>query len=132
MTIAYWCVFVAIIMPYALTLFAKRKMPLRENRAPRVYKATLTGASQRAVWAEANHFESFPTFAAGVIIAHLIQADQAVVDALAVGYIISRIAYNGLYVTDRSSLRSVAWFSAFGCILGLFIAGAMTGVPAAG
>ncbi len=132
MTIAYWCVFVAVVMPYALTLFAKRRMPLRENRAPRVYKAGLTGASQRAVWAEANHFESFPTFAAAVIIAHLTLADQIIVDGLALAYIASRVAYNALYLADRSTLRSVAWFSAFGCILGLFIAGAVTGAPAGG
>ena len=54
MTIAYWCVFAAILMPYPLTIFAKRKMSYGDNKAPRAYKATLTGASQRAAWAVAN------------------------------------------------------------------------------
>jgi len=130
MTIAYWCVFAAVLMPYWLTLFAKRRMPLRENKAPRLYKATLEGASQRAVWAEANHYESFPPFAAGVIIAHLTQGDQAWIDGLAMGYIASRLAYNVLYVIDRSTMRSLVWFCAYGCVLGLFIAAALTGPTA--
>ena len=63
MTIAFWCVFVAILLPYGATLFAKRNMPRSENRMPRVYKAQLEGMEQRAAFAEANQFESFPAFA---------------------------------------------------------------------
>ena len=51
MTIAFWCVLAAIFMPYVTTVIAKRTMPLRENRAPRLYKEGLTGVKQRAVWA---------------------------------------------------------------------------------
>ena len=132
MTIAYWCVLASILMPYGLTLFAKRRMPLRHNKDPRAYKETLSGASQRAVWAEANHYESFPGFAAGVVIAHLAQADQAIVDGLAMGYIGARIVYNWLYLTDRSTLRTLVWFAAFSCIIGFFAAAALTGTSAAG
>ena len=69
MTIAFWCVFVAILLPYAATLYAKKNMPLKRNNAPRLYKEQLEGAEQRAVFAEANQFESFPGFAAAVVIA---------------------------------------------------------------
>jgi uncharacterized MAPEG superfamily protein len=127
MTVALWCVFFAILMPYAVTLFAKRNMPRVENRAPRLYKAQLEGAQQRAVWAEANHFESFPTFAAGVIVAHIAQADQTIVDGLALGYIVARLAYFYFYISDRSGLRSLVWFVALSCVLGQFICAALTG-----
>ena len=127
MTIGFWCVLVAIMMPYAATLFAKRHMPLIANKAPRAYKATLKGAKQRATWAEANHFESFPAFAAAVIIAHIAQGNQAIIDGLAMGYIGARALYFYLYVADRSTLRTIVWFTALGCIIGLFICAAMTG-----
>jgi uncharacterized MAPEG superfamily protein len=127
MTIAFWCVFVAILLPYVATLFAKQNMPLSENKAPRLYKDQLEGAEQRAVWAEANQFESFPGFAAAVIIAHVAHADQGVVDCLAMGYIAARIAYFYLYISDRSTLRSIVWFLALGCMLGQLIGAALTG-----
>ena len=126
MTIALWCVFAAILLPYGATLFAKRNMPRIENHAPRVYKAQLEGVEQRAAFAEANQFESFPGFAAAVIIAHIAQADQSVVDGLALGYIGARLVYFYLYISDRSSLRTVVWGLGLCCILGQFIAAAMT------
>jgi uncharacterized MAPEG superfamily protein len=127
MTIAFWCILVAIFMPYVTTVIAKRTMPLRENRAPRLYKEGLTGVKQRAVWAENNHFESLPGFVAGVIIAHLAAADQGTVDALAVVYISARALYTWVYLTDRSTLRSLFWFVGLGCIVGFFICAAVTG-----
>ena len=130
MTIAFWCVLAAIMMPYTATLFAKRHMPLSENKAPRVYKATLEGAKQRAIWAEANHFESFPGFAAAVIIAHIAQGNQTLIDGLAMGYIGARALYVYLYIADRSTLRSIVWFAALGCIIGLFVCAASAGLDA--
>ena len=128
MTVGLWCVFAAVLLPYGATLFAKRRMPRRANQAPRVYKATLEGAEQRAVWAEANQFESFPAFA-GVIVAHMAQADQSTVDVLALTYIGARVLFFYFYISDRSTLRSVVWFTALGCVLGQFICAAMTGSP---
>ncbi len=127
MTIAFWRVLAAILMPYVSTVFAKRAMPLAKNRTPRLYKESLTGAKQRAVWAETNHFESLPGFAAGVIIAHLAAVDQGTVDALALVYIGARALYTWGYVADRSTLRSLFWFVGFGCIVGFFICAAVTG-----
>ena len=125
MTIALWCVFAAVLLPYAMTLFAKRSMPRRENRAPRVYKAQLEGARQRAVWAEANQYESFPGFAAGVIIAHVVGAEPTLTNGLALGYIVARVIYFILYLTDRSAMRTLVWFAALACILGQFIVAGM-------
>ena len=127
MTIALWSVFAAILLPYGATLFAKRNMPRVENHAPRVYKAQLEGAEQRAVFAEANQFESFPGFAAAVIIAHFAQAEQTLVDALALGYIAARLVYFYLYISDQSTLRTAVWGLGLCCILGQFVAAAMTG-----
>ena len=128
MTIAFWCVFVAILLPYGATLFAKRNMPRSENRMPRVYKAQLEGVEQRAAFAEANQFESFPAFAVSVVIAHLAQVEQGLTDTLAIGYVAARIVYFGVYLADRSLLRTVVWALAFACVLGQFVAAAISGV----
>ena len=127
MTIAFWCVCAALLLPYGATLFAKRKMHRKHNQAPRAYKATLEGAEQRAVWAEANQFESFPAFAAAVIIAHLAGADQSMVDTLALIYIGARILYFYCYISNRSSARTIVWFIALGAVVGQFICAAMAG-----
>ena len=35
-----------------------------------------------------------------------------------------RLVYGVLYITDRAKLRSVVWFAALGCVLGLFVSAA--------
>ncbi len=127
MTVAFWCVFVAILLPYVATLYAKKNMPRRENKAPRLYKEQLEGAERRAAFAEANQFESFPAFAAAVIIAHIANSDQGIVDALAVGYILARVVYLYLYISDKSTLRTIVWAMGLACVLGLIISAAITG-----
>ena len=83
----------------------------------------LHGWRQRANWAQANSYESFPAFAAGVIIAHLAGAAPTI-DMLALAYIGARILYGIFYIADRSTLRSLAWVAGLGCVIGLFVAAA--------
>ena len=77
MTLAFWCVLVTALMPYAFTGMAKfgkpdpdaPKTPRYDNHAPRAYLEQQTGRKLRAHWAQLNAFEAFPAFAAAVIIA---------------------------------------------------------------
>ena len=73
MTLAYWCVLAAILLPYAFTGFAKFQggFGLNENKNPREFLEKLSGARKRAHWAQQNSFEILPGFAAAVIISHL-------------------------------------------------------------
>ena len=123
MTIAYWCVLVAAIMPVVLAGVAKSRGDF-DNRAPREWLGALEGWRRRANAAQSNSWEAFAPFAAAVIIAHAAGARHAVIDALALAFIACRIVYSVLYITDRASLRSVAWIAGFGCVIGLFIAAA--------
>ncbi len=124
MTIAYWCIFIAGIMPYFWVGCAKfsGKRPYN-NHAPRKYCEALETRSwrKRAYWAHLNQFESFPLFAAAVLSALLIgKIDHALIDQIAVAYIIARLGYGVCYLTDKPTLRSLHWFIGVGLIFSLF------------
>ena len=123
MTIAYWCVLVAAILPLIWAGAAKSGAENYDNASPRAFMAALDGWHLRADWAQQNAYEAFPPFAAGVIIAHVSQnAAQGTIDLLAGIFILSRILHGILYITDRSTARSLVWLVGFGCMIGLFIA----------
>ena len=132
MTLAYWCVLMAALLPYLFTGLAKfgpkdpagQPAPKYDNHAPRAHLAQLTGRRLRAHWAQLNSFEAFPFFAAAVIIAHQMQADQSVVDTLAAAFILFRVAYGLAYVSDKPSQRSLMWLGGILCCVGLFVASA--------
>ncbi|MEI6318178.1 MAG: MAPEG family protein [Pseudomonadota bacterium] len=124
MTLAYWMVLAGAMLPY-LTVAVAKYRPDYDNAAPRAQLAAADGHRLRAWWAHLNHFEAFPPFAAGVIIAHLAQARQEWVDILAVAFVALRCLYAVLYVTDRPTARSLVWSAAFFCMVGLFVAAAL-------
>ena len=51
-------------------------------------------------------------------------AAQPGIDMLALGYVAARILYGIFYITDRSTLRSLAWVAGLGCIIVLFVTAA--------
>jgi uncharacterized MAPEG superfamily protein len=126
MTIAFWCVLIAALLPYLGTLTAKigGRMPIPANHGPREWLEQLTGWSKRAHWYQLNSFEAFPAFAAAVLIATYLQADQSSVDRLAMAFIGFRIAHFACYLADWSMARSVVWFGGAVCVVWLFILGA--------
>jgi uncharacterized MAPEG superfamily protein len=123
MTLAFWCVLVAAVLPIVWAGVAKSKASY-DNRTPRDWLARLDGWRQRANWAQANAWEAFAPFAAAVIIAHLAGARQGTIDLLALVFIAARIGHGLLYIADRATLRSIAWTIGFGCVVGLFVAAA--------
>lgn len=124
MTIAYWCLFAAIFLPFMFAGLAKSRGDF-DNANPRAWLSRLSGWRLRAHWAQQNQFEAFPPFAAGVIVAHQLGGAQAWIDALAVLFVLARLLYGALYVTDRPSLRSLAWTLGLACVVGLFVVGAL-------
>lgn len=127
MTIAYWCVFIAMLLPYICTAISKGAggYDAEANRQPRSWQANLKGVSGRLYHAHLNSFEAFSTFAAAVIIAHLVgQAAQNTVDYLAMGFIVARIGYIFAYYKDIPRLRTATWTLGFFCLVGLFVVSA--------
>ncbi len=58
-----------------------------------------------------------------MLVAWQLGAPSARVDGLAVAFVVLRIAYIAFYVTDRATLRSLAWALALVVNLLLFFAG---------
>lgn len=121
MTIAYWCVLIAGVLPLLATAIAKYGGERFSNRYPRAWLDKQQGFRARAHAAQLNSFEAFPLFAAAVIIAHLAQAPQRWLDALAVAFIVARVAYIVCYVADWHWVRSLVWAVGFGLCIAIFV-----------
>ena len=124
MTIAYWCVFVAALLPYLIVIVAKAGKNF-DNSAPRAQLADALGWRQRLNWAHLNAFEAFAPFAAAVIIAQQLHAPQPQINGLALAFIGLRILHPLFYALDKPTARSVTWASAYICVFALFLINAI-------
>lgn len=124
MTIAYWCVFAAVLLPFVFTLIAKSGGRYN-NFSPREFLEKQEGYHKRAHWVQLNSYEAFPPFAAAVIIAHLTTVSQNTIDMLAVGFIVARVLYGVAYLANTATLRSLVWGAGFACVIALFVLSGM-------
>lgn len=115
-TIAYWCLLAAALLPIVCAGIAKYGMfstPKRQggydNNNPRAWLARQTDWRSRANAAQANTFEALPFFFAAVIIAHQLQARQALLDILAFVFVLLRTGYVLMYVADMAKTRTSIW-----------------------
>jgi len=115
-TVAYWCVLIAALLPIGCAWLAKsghlgksRKDGGFDNHDPRAWMARQTDWRARANAAQANSFEALPFFMGAVIIAHLLGAGQTLLDMLALLYVMLRIFYVMMYVSDMPTVRSAVW-----------------------
>jgi uncharacterized MAPEG superfamily protein len=129
-TVAYWCVLVAVLLPYACSYVAKfrgfgkpRSEGGYDNADPRAWLARQQGWQARADAAQANSFEALPFFIGAVLIAHQVGAPQTRVDILAVLFVTLRIIYAVLYVAGLPTARSGLWALAFLANLAIFLSG---------
>ena len=129
-TVAYWCVLVAALLPFACAWLAKSPgfgKPRREggfdNHDPRAWLARLSDWQARANAAQANSFEALPFFIGAVVIAHQLQAPQAFVDILAVLFVTLRIIYIAMYVAGLPTIRSAIWALALMVNIGILFCG---------
>lgn len=123
MTIADLCLLAAVVLTIATIAPAKldggREFDNANPRDPGFYKP---GLRARAQGAHQNGFEAFPFFAASVILAEMRLAPQGVVNTLAVTFILIRIVYVLLYLTNRPTARSLVWSAGLLCNLAIFFA----------
>ncbi len=123
MTFALWTILAAAVLPYLSVALAKFGGAGYDNAAPRSSMERLQGWRRRADWAHRNHIEAFAPFAAAVLVAQWAHGPQGLVNWLAGGFVLLRVAYTAAYILDRPALRSVLFFLGFACVVGLFCAG---------
>jgi uncharacterized MAPEG superfamily protein len=125
MTIPFWCVFVAGLLPYVWVGIAARERGRQfgavDNKLPRLQEVQLTGLGARAMGAHNNAFEALPFFAAAVIIAHLAGADAGWSADFAILFVVARIVHGVLYLADLDLLRSLTFGVAQICSIALFV-----------
>lgn len=117
MTIAFWCVLVAALLPYVPLGFVKGLDP----KVPRANVKDLSGLPARAHGAHLNAFEAFPPFAAAVIISHLTLGANRATNILALAFLLARFAHMGFYLADRQPLRSAAFFAGAIIVVAIFL-----------
>jgi uncharacterized MAPEG superfamily protein len=125
MTVALWCILIAICLPYLCTGVAKfsgGKFGLKQNHDPRAFLDSLEGVARRAHSAQLNSFEVTPAFAAAVIVAHLAgNAELVTINVLSVLFITSRLLYIICYLADWAIVRSLVWAIGVGLIVSFFV-----------
>jgi uncharacterized MAPEG superfamily protein len=131
MTVAHWCLFAAALLHFV------SKMPMAvaqaregrgyDNRNPREQQARLTGWGARARAIHQNQLESFPLFAAGVLVATTAAPRVEAIGCLAITYVVSRLLYIVVYLADLGTVRSLVWIAGFVACLGLITSPAWAG-----
>ena len=129
-TVAYWCVLIAALLPFACAWLAKsngfgkpRKEGGFDNHHPRTWLAQQTDWHARADAAQSNSFEALPFFIGAVVIAHQLAAPQTRLDILAVVFITLRVIYIAMYVAGLPLIRSTIWALALLVNIGILFAG---------
>ena len=117
MTIAIWCILIAGTLPYVAFGLVKGLDP----HQPRAGVAGLEGRAARAYGAQLNGFETFPIFAAAVIVSHVVGGPSIAANILAVVYVLLRIGHMVAYIADRQPLRSAAFTVAQLVAVAIFI-----------
>ena len=126
MIVAYWCILIAALLPYAWVFVAKQSGERYNNRDPRSWQAKQTNPrSMRAHAAHLNGFESFPAFVAGVLMAQLAGVPAETVTPLAIAFVVARVLHGVFYLADKQSLRSFSWLVGMLCAVALMVLAAM-------
>jgi uncharacterized MAPEG superfamily protein len=128
MTIAEWCVFGAVLL-YLLTIAPFKAVGFRrfDNSRPRDPAFFEDPLRARALGAHINGIETFPFFAAAVLLAEFRAGPQRLIDELAVLFLIVRMAYVLTYLGNRPTLRTILWSLGFAINLAIFFMPAIRG-----
>jgi uncharacterized MAPEG superfamily protein len=125
-SVAYWCVLVAAVLPYVWVGLAKAGGRGYDNHDPRGWMARQAEPRRlRANAAQLNAFEALPAFVAGVALAALADVDETRVALLAIVFVAARVLHGIFYIADLASLRSLAWLVGLACSLGLIAQAAL-------
>jgi uncharacterized MAPEG superfamily protein len=118
--LAYWCLFIAGLMPYFVLVIAKSSRDY-DNEDPRNMDGFRTPIRRRAHAAHQNSFEAFAFFAAAILVAALRGVPPRTINELAVLWVVFRILYIAIYLAGRGTLRSLVWFATIATTIAIFL-----------
>ena len=126
MTIPFWCLFIAAVLPYVWYSFAA---PLRsaqfgqalDTHTPRAQDPKLQGRAARLQGVHLNGLEALTYFGPAVLVAHLAHADATWAARLSVAFIALRLVHAFMYITDRPALRTAFFGVALLTAFALFV-----------
>ena len=126
MSIAYWCILIAAVLPFVWVGVAKSGAPGYNNKDPRGWVAKQDAFRVRNAYnAHLNAFEAFPTFAAAVLMAQFAGVDPGHANLLAMAFIGFRILHGVFYIAAKAAIRSVVWMGGFACTVALMVLAAL-------
>ena len=126
MSIAYWCILIAAVLPFVWVGVAKSGAPGFNNKDPRGWVAKQESYRVRNAYnAHLNAFEAFPTFAAGVLMAQFAGVDPGHANLLAMAFIGFRILHGVFYIAAKAAIRSLVWMGGLACTVALMVLAAM-------
>ena len=124
MTTPFWCLLVAVLLPYVWTgvgvYYKKQQFGTIDANNPRAQSAALNEAGARANAAQLNSWEALPVFGAAVTVAHLAGADAALSATASLVFVASRVLHGLFYISNRAPLRSLSFTVGLGACLWLF------------
>jgi uncharacterized MAPEG superfamily protein len=125
MTTPFWCLIIVLFIPYVLAGLGGyhriKAFGKVDNNHPRQQATLLEGAGARVMAAQANAWEAAAVFTAAVMTAQFAGVGAGGAAATtAIVFVVVRILHAIFYVTDKASLRSLAFIIGLGCCIRLF------------
>ncbi len=117
MALLTWMSLLGLLHAVATGVAVTSQHGLDYAASPRDEPKPVTGAAGRVVRSFANFMQTFPIFAAVVLVAHGVGKDHGLASWGAQFYFWGRIAYVGTYVSGSKFRTPVFFFSVFGLLL---------------
>ena len=125
MTAALWVLFILALIPYVLAglggYYRTGQFDSFDNKHPRAQSAHLEGAGARAWAAQKNAWEALGLFTATVAVTHFAGVDPGKLVLPSMLFLVTRILHPILYVTNLSTLRSIAVVVGFAACIYMFV-----------
>ncbi|HEX8232678.1 MAG TPA: MAPEG family protein [Caulobacteraceae bacterium] len=106
-------VLIGVVQIAWAAIAARRQQGLEWARGPRDEPRPATGAAARLERAFANFQETFPLFAASVLVVIALDETGRLSAWGSIAYVLARIAYVPLYAAGVPRVRSLVWFIGF-------------------
>jgi uncharacterized MAPEG superfamily protein len=122
MTIAEWAIFGAVLI-YLLTVAPVKVVtrPRFDNSNPRDPSFYKPGVPARALGAHINGIETFPFFAAAILLAEFRTQPQHWIDLLAIAFLVVRLAFIAAYLGNWPITRTLLWNLGFAVNTAIFL-----------